>query len=351
MMKQINKNSEFINNPHLNQSILIVDNEVELSELLELYLKRSSHNFKNVKRASKVSEALKLLRTENFDAIIIDYQLDDDTTGLDIVKEIRKFNNFILILLLTGHGSRDLVIESMKHSVDDFILKPIDYSNFADTLCDSIERKKRLFHRIKSDKKLSLHNKRINNIKFDPFTHFIILYKNSPLYIKGNWIETNEDSANNLFSNDEGQKLVTGFIASLQSFSSSFFGSGSLVQEITFDENVILFSQINNYDNALISAIRLRKEDYIYLEHGNNNKLVLNALTKVLERVIEIFQLQEKKQQILNEDDIELLNYQLGITTSNLIYLSEEEENANLSMSSNKNNKSSFFQKITSKFR
>ena len=123
--------------------------------------------------------------------------------------------------------------------------------------------------------------------------------------------------------NDE-QELVSGFIASLQSFSSSFFGQGSLIQELVLDDSKIIFSQIKSTTHNVISAIRLEKDNYHYLDYGNNRNLILNTLTKILEGIIEIADFHKNELQLildnfLNKDDLELINYQLKITNSNLI--------------------------------
>ena len=308
-------------------SVLIVDDDENICKLLEVYLAKSVYNF-NTKSFSKPNLALQLLKKKEFDAIIVDYHLDENYTGLDLIKQIRRINKYISILMLTGSSSRDIVIESMKLNVDDFLLKPVDFNNFSTILYKNIIKKKRSFHpnyRTISENNPITSKTNIPNLpKFNPFENFVIIYHNNPIFLKGNWFEShNTNNYTEKMLNDE-QELVSGFIASLQSFSSSFFGQGSLIQELVLDDSKIIFSQIKSTTHNVISAIRLEKDNYHYLDYGNNRNLILNTLTKILEGIIEIADFHKNELQLildnfLNKDDLELINYQLKITNSNLI--------------------------------
>jgi len=58
-------------------------------------------------------EGLKQLQNKNFDILILDYYIDE-LTAKDVIEEIRKYNNDLYIILLTGHGEEITGIKSLE---------------------------------------------------------------------------------------------------------------------------------------------------------------------------------------------------------------------------------------------
>lgn len=79
--------------------IIIIDDDLGIVESLKSFLEDKYY----VEGFTDSKEGLKRLEEKNFDLLILDYYIDK-LNGADIVKEIRKFNNNIYILLLTGHA-------------------------------------------------------------------------------------------------------------------------------------------------------------------------------------------------------------------------------------------------------
>ncbi|MBI5623130.1 MAG: hybrid sensor histidine kinase/response regulator [Elusimicrobia bacterium] len=66
-----------------------------------------------------------------FDVILMDYKLMDPAgkesmTGIEAIKQIRMRDTESQILMLTGHASLDIAVQSIQESVYDFIQKPVD---------------------------------------------------------------------------------------------------------------------------------------------------------------------------------------------------------------------------------
>ena len=90
--------------------IIVVDDEIGIIDSLSIFLKRAGHQFVGV---TNPYEAIELLKKEHFDMMILDF-LMTPIHGDQVVKEIRKFNKELYILLLTGHKDLAPPLETIK---------------------------------------------------------------------------------------------------------------------------------------------------------------------------------------------------------------------------------------------
>lgn len=101
--------------------ILIVDDDEdfrsELKDFLEGY---------QVVEASNGREALALLRRANEIGLVLLDVMMPGPSGLDILKEIKKTDPKLGIVILTGQSTKDVAIEALKGRADDYIEKPMD---------------------------------------------------------------------------------------------------------------------------------------------------------------------------------------------------------------------------------
>lgn len=82
-----------------NYKIIAVDDEEGIIDSLSIFLKRSGYDFTGV---TNPQEAIEKVKNEHFDLMILDFIMTP-FHGDQVVEEIRKFNNELYILLLTGH--------------------------------------------------------------------------------------------------------------------------------------------------------------------------------------------------------------------------------------------------------
>lgn len=94
--------------PRLQQSkiksgkrILMVDDQADYATTTAALIAREGHD---VVTASSGEEALKILRREYFDLILLDYYMPGGMTGEDTVAELRKFNTYVQVILQTGYA-------------------------------------------------------------------------------------------------------------------------------------------------------------------------------------------------------------------------------------------------------
>lgn len=103
--------------------VLIVDDEINSTILLKKVLSKKGFE-PETENDSKI--ALERVKNEYFDIIISDLQMPD-VSGTDLLKAKKPDTNFIMI---TGFGSIDSAVESMKLGAFDYIGKPFNLEEF-----------------------------------------------------------------------------------------------------------------------------------------------------------------------------------------------------------------------------
>jgi len=103
-----------------NFRILIVDDNRELREILEEYLRGEGSQ---VEGANNGKEALEKHYKEPFDLIVTDLNMPE-VPGMELIKTIKKDDNDIEFVIITGYASMDSAVEAVKMGAFDYIVKP-----------------------------------------------------------------------------------------------------------------------------------------------------------------------------------------------------------------------------------
>jgi DNA-binding NtrC family response regulator len=101
-------------------NILVVDDESEIREGLEALL--TSENFE-VTLAHTGESGLQKLEERPFDLMLLDVSLPD-RNGLELLREIRRRDPYLSIILITAYGSIDMARQAFKSGAQDYITKP-----------------------------------------------------------------------------------------------------------------------------------------------------------------------------------------------------------------------------------
>ncbi len=101
-------------------SILVVDDEAEIREGLETLL--TSEGFE-VTPAESGEAGLARLENQPFDLLLLDVSLPD-RNGLELLREIRRRDPYLSIILITAYGSIDMARAAFKSGAQDYITKP-----------------------------------------------------------------------------------------------------------------------------------------------------------------------------------------------------------------------------------
>lgn len=103
------------------KNILIVDDEVEILELLKVYL--SNNNF-NVWKAHDGEKALEIFRSNDIHLVILDIMMPK-IDGIETVKRLRKESN-VPIMFLSAKGEDMDIIHGLGVGADDYMSKPFN---------------------------------------------------------------------------------------------------------------------------------------------------------------------------------------------------------------------------------
>lgn len=114
------------------QIALIVDDEkritFELQEFFEI------NDYKTL-RAHSLAEEREILKSNHIDILVQDIKLTDGS-GLDVLIEVKEQFPNIDVIMISGHGDMDTVIEAMRLGATDYLKKPFTHND----LLISLER-------------------------------------------------------------------------------------------------------------------------------------------------------------------------------------------------------------------
>lgn len=100
-------------------TILIVEDEEKISEILKAYLEKEGYNVYNV---SKGLDAIKLFEKIKFNLVILDLMLPD-ISGEEVCINLRKISN-VNIFMLTAKSTLEDRIEGLNLGADEYLVKP-----------------------------------------------------------------------------------------------------------------------------------------------------------------------------------------------------------------------------------
>lgn len=110
--------------------ILLVDDDENLLRLMTIRLQGEGYQ---VNSAESGKEALKILNTNSFDAVLSDLRMPG-LDGLSLFEEIVSLRHDIPVILMTAHGTIQDAVEATQRGVFGFLTKPIDHENLRDLL-------------------------------------------------------------------------------------------------------------------------------------------------------------------------------------------------------------------------
>jgi DNA-binding NtrC family response regulator len=101
-------------------SILVVDDESEIREGLELLLNTEGYSTSSAETGEL---GLAMLEETPFDLVLLDVSLPG-RNGLDLLREIRRSDPNLSVVLITAYGSIDMARAAFKGGAQDYITKP-----------------------------------------------------------------------------------------------------------------------------------------------------------------------------------------------------------------------------------
>ncbi len=101
--------------------ILIIDDDYGPRESLRILLKYDY----DVVVTSSVAEGVAALKANHIDTIILDNRMPG-RTGLEGIVDLRKIDEYVSIIMLTGYGTLETATQALRNQATDFMTKPPD---------------------------------------------------------------------------------------------------------------------------------------------------------------------------------------------------------------------------------
>src|SRR5262245_18884058 len=101
--------------------LIIDDDRLLLTSLSSIF----DHLGFTVRTASSAAEGLEKLSQQQPDVVLLDLSLPDES-GLEVFHRIYRFNAWIPVIFITGHGTTQTAIEAMKLGAYDYFVKPLE---------------------------------------------------------------------------------------------------------------------------------------------------------------------------------------------------------------------------------
>ncbi|MBC8439990.1 MAG: response regulator [Deltaproteobacteria bacterium] len=111
-------------------NILLVDDE---KGYLNVLSNRLSKRGIKATKAFSGTEAIQILRKNDFDVVVLDLKMED-MNGIEVLKIMKKMAPELPVIFLTGHGSQEAAMEGISLGAFDYLTKPCELVELMDKI-------------------------------------------------------------------------------------------------------------------------------------------------------------------------------------------------------------------------
>lgn len=119
-----------------NWKILVIDDEPELLDLMKDLLEEEKYQ---VFCASNGSEGILLNEQKNPDLILLDLRMPE-MDGIETLRNIRKTDDKVLVVVLTGYGCPDTIRDAADLNVSEYLSKPFENEDLVSIISKALEQ-------------------------------------------------------------------------------------------------------------------------------------------------------------------------------------------------------------------
>ncbi len=116
--------------------ILIVDDDKDICLILSKFLIKNNYG---VDVAYRGDDGLQLLRSSEYDIILCDYRLPDQT-GVDMLRKIKLLQPSAAVIIITGYSDVRTAVETFRYGASDYITKPLYPDELLVTIKETIAK-------------------------------------------------------------------------------------------------------------------------------------------------------------------------------------------------------------------
>ncbi len=120
------------------ETILIVDDEKSILDLLGVVFKKEGYQVKTNPGTPKVYE---LIDESDFDVLICDIKMPQ-VDGMDLLKHAKKRNPIAPVIMITAYGSVKQAVEALRMGALDYVVKPFDIEELKVLVAHGLEHRK-----------------------------------------------------------------------------------------------------------------------------------------------------------------------------------------------------------------
>ncbi len=334
-MLKINKLNEIIEFSKMLKVLYVEDNEDSSTQALKLL----TNFFDDITLAKNGVEGLNEFRKTKYDLILSDINMPK-LDGLSMLEKIREEDTDINCLIISAHDETLHFTQAIKLGVNGFLLKPIEYELFIETMIKtitSIQVSKVLKQVDEKNKKLSVLGQMMDSIAHQwkqPLSLIAMVPTSLEAKIENNIEITKEDIH---YCNHIIQEQTEHLIQTVDDFRTFFRPNNekknilikdiitdtlSLMHIILVKENILI--NVNSSENFKINMISTELK-HIFINLINNSKDAFFDLKEDIKREIEINISQNDENLIIEyidnaggiEEDILEYIFNLDFTTKN----------------------------------
>lgn len=118
--------------------VLVIDDDRTVLRMVSRWFEDSDTQ---VITAPSAQEGLDRVREDRPDVLLLDIMLPQ-TSGLEVYDAVRQLDSRLPIIYVTGHGSSEMAIESMKLGAYDYLQKPLDKEKVVDLVTKAAEMRR-----------------------------------------------------------------------------------------------------------------------------------------------------------------------------------------------------------------
>ncbi len=263
--------------------VLVVDDDQMVRDTLYQLLTQIAGCDTELAETGK--DGLEKIQKEEFNVVFTDLTMPE-MNGIDLIKEAKRINPYLPIVVITGYGSIDNAVNAMKEGATDFITKPFTIENIMEIL-NRIKTEPKLIKEIGVEKgsvnlnflNLALYKKYLSiSLLQEVSAELDELYDNKKVYDKvvelGNKLLDVKGTAFLMFEN--GKVKMRKCIGNMEKFSlshnnffSEFFGEGQ--KPGVFKKTIPNLGQVSNYTEILFAPLTINGEVFGGLVFNGKN--------------------------------------------------------------------------------
>ncbi len=118
-------------------NILVIDDDKDVCEFLKKVLTEDGYN---VNILTNPNRALHKMKAKTYHLIVLDLKMPH-IRGEDLLKQIRKVNSDISVIVLTAYPSVDSAVQTLRNNACDYLKKPFKIDELRGTIKNALRSK------------------------------------------------------------------------------------------------------------------------------------------------------------------------------------------------------------------